>query len=62
MKILFLGCLLAVSAGVLSGCHGTAPATTAEPQTVFAQLVESQQLAVPENLRATGTVHARETA
>lgn len=62
MKGFLSGCLFAVCAVVIVGCHGrqaTSPTTT---QTIEARLVESQQKQVPQLLRSTGTVHARETA
>ncbi len=62
MKLLLSGCLLAASSVVLAGCHSSEPAPTAAPQTVQARVVESRQQQAPENLRATGTLHARESA
>ena len=62
MKKMFTSCLLAASAALTSGCHGNESAAPAAVQTVQARVVESQQQQVPLNLRATGTVHARETA
>jgi multidrug efflux pump subunit AcrA (membrane-fusion protein) len=62
MKILFSGCLLVASAGMMAGCHGGAASSQAPIETVQAQVVKSRQLAVPTNLRSTGTVHARQTA
>ena len=62
MKI-FLGIrLLAVSATLISGCHGVDSASPAATQTAQARVVESEQQEVPLNLRATGTVHSRQTA
>jgi RND family efflux transporter MFP subunit len=54
--------LLAAFAALLGGCHGGEPASQAVVQTAQARVVESQQQQVPQYLRATGTVHARETA
>ena len=58
----FPGCLLAVSAVMMAGCHGDETASPATVQTIQARVVESQQQQVPLNVRSTGTVHARETA
>jgi len=45
------------------GCHGgESAATPGTVQTIQARVVESQEQQVPVSLRATGTVHARETA
>jgi RND family efflux transporter MFP subunit len=62
MKKMFTSCLFAASAAMMSGCHGNESAAPAALQTAQARVVESQQQQVPLNLRATGTVHARETA
>ena len=62
MKILISGCLLAVSAAMMTGCHGSEPASPAAVQTMQARVVESQQQELPLNVRSTGTVHARQTA
>jgi RND family efflux transporter MFP subunit len=62
MKRVFTSCLLAAFAALLGGCHGGEPASQAVVQTAQARVVESQQQQVPQYLRATGTVHARETA
>jgi RND family efflux transporter MFP subunit len=62
MKVLLSGCLLAASAALVAGCHGNQAAPQAAVQTVAARLVQSSQQQVPVELRATGTVHARETA
>ncbi len=62
MKRVFTSCLLAASAALMSGCHGNEPTSPAAVQTAQARVVESQQQQVPLNVRATGTVHARETA
>ncbi len=58
----FPGFGLVLCCGLVAGCHGGAPPAPEVIETVQARVVESQQLAVPVNLRATGTVHARETA
>jgi RND family efflux transporter MFP subunit len=62
MKILLSSCLLAASAAMLAGCHESAPTPQTTVETVSAHVVESQQQPVSEDLRATGTVHAKETA
>ena len=62
MKLVLSGCLLAVSAAMMTGCHGGESTSPAAVQTVQARIVESQQQQVPLNVRSTGTVHARETA
>jgi len=62
MKIVLSGCLLAVSAAMIAGCHGDETASPAAVQTLQARVVESQQQQVPLNVHSTGTVHARETA
>jgi RND family efflux transporter MFP subunit len=62
MKKMFTSCLLAVSAAMMSGCHGNEPTSPAAVQTAQARVVESQQQQVPLNVRSTGTIHARETA
>lgn len=61
MKVLLSGCLLAVSSAVLAGCHSTESASSAPLQTVYAHVVESRQQDVPVTVRATGTLHARES-
>ncbi len=62
MKILFSGCLLAASAGMMAGCHDAAPSAQTPVETMTARVVESRQLAAPVEIRSTGTVHARQTA
>ena len=62
MKKILTSCLLAASAALMSGCHGNEPTSPVTVQTAQARVVESQQQQVPLNVRATGTVHARETA
>ncbi|MGP8260592.1 MAG: efflux RND transporter periplasmic adaptor subunit [Acidobacteriaceae bacterium] len=62
MKRVFTSCLLAVLAAILAGCHGNQPASPAAVQTVQARVLESRQQQEPLNLRATGTIHARQTA
>jgi len=62
MKTLLRASLLAVTAAMVAGCHGSDSASPAVVETVEARVVESQVQQVPVNLRSTGTVHARETA
>jgi RND family efflux transporter MFP subunit len=62
MKTFLLASLLAVTAAMVAGCHGTDSASPAVVQAVQVRVVESQVQEVPLNLRSTGTVHARETA
>jgi RND family efflux transporter MFP subunit len=62
MKVLLSGCLLAVSSAMLAGCHSTESASSSTAQTVQAHVVESRQQDVPVTVRATGTLHARESA
>jgi len=63
MKNLVWASLLAASGVMIAGCHdGESAATPGTVQTLHAQVVESQEQQVPVSLRATGTVHARETA
>ena len=54
--------LLAASMAMMAGCHSGESATAAAVETVQARVVESQQREVPVSVRATGAVHARETA
>ena len=62
MKTVLWASLLAVTAAMVAGCHGTDSASPAVVQNVQARVVESQVQEVPVNLRSTGTVHAKETA
>jgi len=62
MKIVLGASLLAVTAMMMSGCQGGESASPAVIQAAQARVVESQQQQVPQNMRSTGTVHARETA
>ncbi len=62
MKMLLLGCLLAASAVLIAGCRSNEVPQQATVETVAARVVESSRQQVPIELRATGTVHARETA
>ncbi len=62
MKLMLFGCFLAVASVMVAGCHSGVAANTAPPETVRAQVVESQSRQIPVNIRAVGTLHARETA
>lgn len=54
------GLLLVI--GTLAGCHGNDASKPATVESVTAQVVVSGQQQVPAMVRATGTVHARQTA
>jgi RND family efflux transporter MFP subunit len=54
--------LMASTAAVLAGCNSGEPTRPVPPQTVQARVVESRQQQAPLILRATGTLHARQTA
>ena len=62
MKVLLSGCLLAASSAILAGCHSTESVSPVVAQTVQAHVVESRQQDAPMTVRATGTLHARESA
>lgn len=63
MKYLVWASLLVALGVMIVGCHGGGSTATSETvQTMQARVVESQEQQVPVSLRATGTVHARETA
>ena len=60
---LILGCFLAGTLTMLAGCRSdVAPATPSATQSVKSRVVESQLQQAPVNVRATGALHARETA
>jgi len=61
MKVLLSGCLIAASSAMLAGCHSTEPSKPVAAQTVQARIVESRQQQAPVMVRATGTLHARES-
>ena len=61
MKIILGASLLAVSTVMMAGCQGGESASPVL-QTAQAHVVTSQQQQVSQNMRSTGTVHARETA
>jgi RND family efflux transporter MFP subunit len=63
MKNVVWASLLAASGVMIAGCHGgESAATPGTVQTMQARVVESQDQQVSVSMRATGTVHARETA
>lgn len=62
MKLLLSGCLIAASTAMLAGCNSGEPVKPAATQTVQAHVVESHQQEAAVNIRATGTLHARESA
>lgn len=62
MKVVMWVCLLPISFTVITGCRDNGSAPQVLPQTIQAQLVQSQQLEQPLQLSATGTVHAKDTA
>ena len=62
MKMVFPAAVLVVSTVSLAGCRGVEPAQPPQVQTIRARIVECRQEQVPQNLRSTGTIHARETA
>lgn len=62
MKFILSGCLLAATSAFVAGCHSDVSAKSAAPQTMQARIVESQLQEAPIDVRATGTLHARETA
>jgi len=62
MKILLSCCLLAASSAMLAGCHSSESAPAVITQTVRARVVESRYQQAPVVVRATGTLHARESA
>ena len=62
MKLLCSSCLLAAGVVALAGCNSSEPSRPAAVQTVQARVVESWQQQAPVMVRATGTLHARQTA
>jgi RND family efflux transporter MFP subunit len=54
--------LIAVTTLIFAGCHDGDSVSPSAEQTMQARVSESQLQQVPEILRSTGTVHARETA
>ena len=63
MRNLIWAGLLCASAAMIGGCHGSEPDGAASPaQTMRAKVVESREQQMPQTLKSTGTVHARETS
>ena len=62
MKMLLRASLLAAFAALVAGCHRDETVTPVAIQSMPASVVVSSQQQAPVELRATGTVHARETA
>ena len=62
MKLFLSGCLLAASTAILAGCNSGEPVKPGATQTVQACVVESRQQEAPVTVRATGTLHARESS
>lgn len=62
MKFILSGSILAATSALVAGCHSDVSSTPPVTQTVQARVVESQLQQAPTNLRATGTLHAHETA
>ncbi|MGB6782995.1 MAG: efflux RND transporter periplasmic adaptor subunit [Terracidiphilus sp.] len=62
MKFILSGCLLVTAAAFVSGCHSDEAAQPRAAETVQARVVESRLEQAAVNVRATGTLHARETA
>ena len=63
MKNLMWAVLLSVSIAMLAGCRESQPVATPGPvQTMQAKVVVSREQQVPETIKFTGTVHARESS
>ncbi len=63
MKNLLWASVFAATATMIVGCHEGEPAMTpGTVETLQARVVESREQQVPQKMRSTGTVHARETA
>lgn len=62
MKVFYSGLILFTAAAMMSGCHSNETTQSAAVETARARVVASVEQTVPTILRATGTVHARETA
>ena len=54
--------VLMAGSAALAGCDSGEAPKAVSPQTVHARVVESWQEEIPEMVRTTGTLHARETA
>jgi RND family efflux transporter MFP subunit len=62
MKIFRWTLSLAVASAALAGCNSTEPPRSTAVETVQARTVESRQQQVTATLRATGTLHARQSS
>jgi RND family efflux transporter MFP subunit len=62
MKAFISGCILAASVALIAGCHGGDQTNQAAIETVAARVVTSREQQIPVGLRATGTVHAKDSA
>ncbi len=62
MKAFISGCILAASTALIAGCHGGEEVKQTAVETVTARVVASSQQQIPVGLRATGTVHAKDSA
>lgn len=61
MKLIWSSCFLVTGAVVLAGCKSGEPSRPAPAQTMQARVVESRQQQVALTVRATGTLHAKQT-
>ena len=62
MKAAFSICGIALSAAILSGCHAGETSRPDPVESATARLVASRQVQIPSGIRATGAVHAKESA
>ena len=62
MKMVLGASLLAASAALVAGCRSRETVQPVALESVTARVVESSRRQAPVELRATGTVHARESA
>ncbi len=62
MKRLLPGCIFTAGVVMLAGCHTAETAKVAAPRSLQARVVESRRQDVPVTVRASGTIHARESA
>ncbi len=62
MKALFSAIVLAAASAFMAGCNTEQSAPTVTVQTMKARVVESEQKQAALTVRASGTLHARETA
>jgi RND family efflux transporter MFP subunit len=62
MKLVLSGSILAAASLLGIGCHSDVAVNPTSAQTVEARVVQSQLRQIPVTIRATGTLHARESA